>query len=285
MLVPMKVILDDANKNCYAVAAINVINMELARGVITAAMEEHAPLIINIGEGQMTKHGWAELMVPMIRHLANNVSIPIALNLDHGKNFNIISHAFRNGFTSIIIDASQYDIEENIRRTKEVVRLARTHGVTIEAELGHVGQAVDSNGNNAMFYTRLEDVEYFMESTEVDALAVAVGTAHGRYPSGYTPTLQFDLIRDIKAVRNMPLVLHGGSGSGDDNIARAVEARINKVNICTDVFNAARDYICSTLQNNPDTDFLQLMIDTEKAIKIIAKHYIMTLHYGNLYLS
>lgn len=277
MYVPMKVILDDANEKYYAVPAINVVSMELARGVIGAAVEENAPLILNIGEGQMCKHGHADVMVPMVSHLAEKAPVPVALNLDHGKSWDLLTLAFRSGFSSIMIDASTYDLEENIARTAEVVRMCRPQGVTVEGELGHVGMAMDRDDQSVELFTKPEDVLAFVEKTGVDALAVAVGTAHGDYPEGYVPTLRFDLIRKIKEVCNIPLVLHGGSGSGDDNLSRAVEAGINKVNICTDMWNSARDYFAGTLAENPGIDLLTLLIGYENAVKDAAVRFLRVL--------
>lgn len=277
MYVPMKVILDDANKNYYAIPAINVVSMELARGVINAAIQENAPLILNIGEGQMSKHGHADVMVPMVSHLAAKAPVPIALNLDHGKHWEFLTLAFRNGFSSIMIDASLYDLEENIARTAEVVRMCHPQGVSVEGELGHVGVAMDRDDRSADLFTKPEDVVYFVEKTGVDALAVAVGTAHGNYPKGYVPTLHFDLIRRIKEVCNIPLVLHGGSGSGDANLTGAVEAGINKVNICTEMWNSARDYLAKTLAEDPEIELLPLLMGYENAVKEAATHFLRVL--------
>ncbi|WRS26747.1 class II fructose-bisphosphate aldolase [Oscillospiraceae bacterium MB08-C2-2] len=278
MYVPMKVFLDDASKNYYGVPAINVVSMELARGVINAAIAENAPLILNIGEGQMSGHGHANIMAPMIKSLAENAPVPIALNLDHGKTWERITHTFRWGFSSIMIDASVYDLEENIARTKRVVDLCHPQGVSVEGEIGHVGQAADGDGQTADLFTKPADAVYFKEKTGVDALAVAVGSAHGKYPDGFVPTLHFDLIREIKeATGHMPLVLHGGSGSGDENMTKAVEAGINKVNICTDIWTAGRDYMVKTLAANPKTDLMPLLQGYENAIKESAQHFMRVL--------
>ncbi len=277
MYVPMKVILDDANKNYYAVPAINVVSMELARGVINAAIQENAPLILNIGEGQMKNHGHADVMVPMISHLAAKAPVPIALNLDHGKSWEALTLAFRSGFSSIMIDASLYDLEENIARTAEVVRMCHAQGVSVEGELGHVGNAVTLDDSSPDLFTKPEDVVYFVERTGVDALAVAVGTAHGNYPKGYVPTLHFDLIHKIKEVCNIPLVLHGGSGSGDANLIGAVEAGINKVNICTEVWNSARDYFRKTLEKTPEIELLPLLMGYENVVEETVNHFLRVL--------
>lgn len=274
MYVSMKYILEDANKNNYGVIAANVINLELARGIITAAIEENAPIIINIGQGQMQKHGDGEIMAQMIKTIALRTHIPIALNLDHGSIYERITHAFRHGFSSIMIDASQYTYEENVRITRGVVELAHSQGVTVEAELGHVGQANVGDNNNQALYTDPKEALRFVQETEVDALAVAVGTAHGKYPKGLKPKLNFEIIKEIKNATQMPLVLHGGSDSGEENIRRAVECGINKINVCTDTFNGCRDFLANRLKEDPEVDFLSLMIELENAAKEAIRPYI-----------
>lgn len=273
----MKAILDDANRNYYAIPAINVINMELARGVVNAAIAENSPLILNISELQFTKHAHLGVMAPMAKYLAETAPVPISVNLDHGKTWEAVTHAYRNGFSSIMIDASLYDMEKNIAITKEVVHLCHPHGISVEAELGHVGVAMDGDDKATDLFTRPEDVIYFLQNTDVDALAVAVGSAHGNYPAGYVPTLHFDIIREIKKAANIPLVLHGGSGSGDKNLTLAAEAGINKVNIATDMWNTMRDYMAEALQENPKVDLIVLLADAQKAIQEGAAHFMRIL--------
>ena len=140
MYTDIKTILDDANKNNYAVLAASAFNMELARGLIAAADEMQAPLIILMGQAQMTKHARPELMVPMIKTLAEQTNVPVALILDHGRDWEKITWAYRQGFSSIMVDASAYDMEENIARTKKAVELCHVQGLAVEGELGHVGR-------------------------------------------------------------------------------------------------------------------------------------------------
>lgn len=274
MYTTVKHILDDAVKHHYAVAACTAVNLELARGEIAAADELQAPLIILLGQGQMSRHGNADVMVPMIKRLAEKTNVPVALILDHGKEWQYITCAFRYGFSSIMIDASAYPMEENILRTQKVVELCHPQGVAVEGEIGHVGQAADMDGCKENLYTRPEDAVRFVEATQVDCLAIACGTAHGKYPAGFVPKLNFDIIRKVREATNVPLALHGGSGSGDENIRMAVEAGINKVNICTDIFNYCRDFTQDALEKNPDYDYLQLLIDIEAKAKEITSRYI-----------
>lgn len=274
MYTDVKTILDDASRNNYGVLAASAINLELARGLIAAADELQAPLIILMGQMQMTKHARADVMVPLVRTLAEETNVPVALILDHGRDWEVITHAYRNGFSSIMIDASAYDMEENIRRTKKVIELCHPQGVAVEAELGHVGQAASGDQADDACYTRPEDVTEFLNETHADCLAIACGTAHGQYPKGVTPEIRFDIIQAVRAVTNVPIALHGGSGSGDENIRKAVRSGINKVNVCTEIFNYVRDEIRRTLEQTPEIDLLSLMSRTEQAAKDIGKHFI-----------
>ena len=232
MYTDVKTILDDASRNNYGVLAASAINLELARGLIAAADELQSPLIILMGQMQMTKHARADVMVPLIRTLAEETNVPVALILDHGRDWEVITHAYRNGFSSIMIDASAYELEENIRRTKKVIEMCHPQGVAVEAELGHVGQAALGEQTDDSCYTRPEDVTEFLNQTRADCLAIACGTAHGQYPKGVTPEIRFDIIRAVKKVTDVPIALHGGSGSGDENIKKAVEGGIQKNKFC-----------------------------------------------------
>lgn len=275
MYTDIKTILKDASKNNYGVLAASAINLELARGLIAAADELQAPLILLLGQIQMTRHARANVMMPLIKTLAEETNVPIALILDHGRDWEIITHAYRNGFSSIMIDASSYELEENIRRTKKVVDLCHSQGVSVEAELGHVGQGSEGDETNTSYYTKPEEVSTFLSQTGVDCLAIACGTAHGQYPQGVVPEIKFDLIRAVKEITGIPLALHGGSGSGDENIKKAVQAGINKVNVCTEIFDYVKNYVNSTLSQNPNTDLLTLVSGMENAAKEIGKHFIM----------
>lgn len=277
MYTNIKTILDDAVKNKYAVLACSAINLETARGMIAAADQEQAPLIILIGQAQMTKHARAEIMVPMIRTLAEQTNVPVALILDHGRDWDKITHAYRNGFSSIMIDASAYDMEENIARTKKVVELCHCEGIAVEGELGHVGQASTLDDKNTSLFTKPEEAVEFVKRTGVDSLAIACGTAHGKYPDGYVPTLNFDVIRNVRAAVDVPLALHGTSGAGEENIRKAVEAGINKVNIATEIFAYVRDNTYKMLQEDSGYDFLQLQIDIEEKAREITRHFIQVI--------
>lgn len=237
--------------NNYAVMAINCVNMEQVKAVIESAEEEKSAVIINISPRQMKAHGYGYIMAPLIENLAKRASVPVAFNLDHGANFEDITAAMQYGFSSVMIDSSSYEFEENVRRTQQIASLAHGMGLSCEAELGHVGQAAQADDSNVDLYTNVKQAKEFVERTNCDCLAVAIGTAHGAYPKGMIPKLDFERLKELKAELDMPLVLHGGSGAGEENIRKAVACGINKINVCTDLMRHATNASIATLKENP----------------------------------
>lgn len=230
MLVSMKALLDHANANNYAVMAPNVFYELDARACIKAAEEMRAPVILDVdfdSSPDVVVQGW------YYRKLAEMSSVPVAINQDHGADFTHSIAAIRGGYTSIMVDRSFLPYEENVAQVKELVRIAHAVGVTVEAELGHVGSAADNPDDWKKSFTKPEEAKKFVEETGVDCLAVAIGTAHGLYKG--TPTLDFDLLKELKETLKIPLVLHGGSGTGDENIRKACTMGINKVNVCSEL--------------------------------------------------
>lgn len=273
MLVTMKSILDDANKHYYGVMAMNSVNIEMVRGGIMAAAEENSPIIIQFGPGQMKKHAHKEEMYPVIRELAERVHVPVALNLDHGMEFSDITDCIGMGFTNVMFDGSSLPYEENIKKTEIICSLAHSKGCSVEAELGHVGQADQEDDSDQDLYTDPKTALEFVERTGVDALAVAIGTAHGNYPKGKKPKLDFERLKELKEILQMPLVLHGGSGSGDENLRKAVKYGINKINVATDAFAIAKSGIVKALEEDPDLDYISLCVISEKSVKDFVKNF------------
>ena len=243
MLVSMKALLDVANEYNFAVPAPNIQNELTARGAIAAAEACNGPLILDIA---FPIHPDIPFLAEQTRKLAEQSPLPIAINLDHGgsndRDFAPCLHdvmtCIRSGFTSVMVDRSSLPYEDNVAQVKYVVRLAHSIGVTVEAELGHVGSGDCYDTKSDMVLTRPEDAVSYIQQTGVDCLAVSIGTAHGLYKG--TPHLAFDRLDAIKkATGNFPLVLHGGSGTGTENLRRACSMGINKVNIGTDLFKAA----------------------------------------------
>lgn len=273
MYVSMKEMLKHASENKYAVMACNCINYEQAKAICEAAAEEAAPVIIDIAPRQMKLHATPEVMAPMIKEIAEPLDVPVALNLDHGADYHDIARCLKAGYSSVMVDASSYDFEENVRRTRLITSLAHEYGASVEAELGHVGQAAAGDGRSADMYTNVDMACEFVERTGCDALAVAIGTAHGKYPEGFVPQLDFDRLAELKEALKMPLVLHGGSGAGEENIRRVVELGINKINVCTDLFNYQRDQIRAELNENPDVEYLYMQIHSQEEGKRYIRDY------------
>ena len=180
MYVSMKEMLRLASENGYAVMAVNCINYEQAKAICEAAAEESAPVIIDVSPRQMRLHCAPEIMVPMVKAIAEPLDVPVALNLDHGADYKDITRCIKAGYSSVMVDASGYDFEENVRRTRLITSLAHEYGASVEAELGHVGVAAAGDGRSADMYTDVELAKEFVERTGCDALAVAIGTAHGK---------------------------------------------------------------------------------------------------------
>ncbi len=284
MLVSMKAILDDANKRYYGVMAMNSINIEMARAGIMAAEEEHSPIILQFGPGQMKNHAHAEEMLPVIQELAKRVHVPVALNLDHGTDFYIIADCINRGFTNVMFDGSSLPYEENVSRTAIISALAHGMGCSVEGELGHVGQAANSDDMDQDLYTDPNQALDFVQRTGVDALAVAVGTAHGAYPKGKIPKLDFDRLHQLKETLQMPLVLHGGSGSGEENLRKAVAGGINKINVCTDAFAAGKKSMLEALGKEPDLDYMHICMAAEAGIKQFVKDYMKIIGSSGRYI-
>lgn len=232
MLLPMKDLLLEAKAGGYAVPAPNVFNKESVEAAFNAAEELDSPVILDVGYAM----GIAETGEIARYFGERHPRIPWALNLDHGGPFEHVILAIRSGYSSVMVDRSACPLEQNIAETAEVVRIAHAVGVSVEAELGHVGQGVEYEKTRDAGLTRPEEAAGFVERTGVDCLAVAVGTSHGTYKG--TPHLEFDLLQTLASGLDIPLVLHGGSGTGDDNLQRAVRTGIQKVNLYTDLGDA-----------------------------------------------
>lgn len=225
----LKEILDLAEKGGYAVPAFNVYNLETLMGVVKAAEETNAPIIIQM-YSRLFNTGTGKFLAPIILDVMNNLKTPVAFHLDHGAGLPECIRAMRYGTTGVMIDASTLPIDGNIETTKKVVDIAKEAGVIVEGELGHIGSTKDETWDS---YTEVEDAVRYVNETGIDALAIMVGTAHGKYAKA--PVLAIDRIAEIHAATKAHLVLHGGSGVPDDQIKAAIKAGIRKINFGTDV--------------------------------------------------
>lgn len=251
MLVTGKEILQHAHKNGYAVGAFNVNNMEQVQAIIEAAEETKSPVIIQASQGGL-KYAGVKYISSMAKTAAKEANVPVAIHLDHGTDFKQIMLCLRNGFTSVMIDASHYELEENIRKTRQIIEMAHAVGVSVEAELGKIGGTEDdiTVDEKDATYTDPDEAEKFVNETQVDYLAIAVGTAHGPYKG--EPKLDFNRIKELKARLDMPLVLHGSSGVPEESIRKAVSLGINKINIDTDIRMAFHQAVKTFVKDNPD---------------------------------
>ncbi len=234
-LVTMKTLLELAQAERRGVGAFSVGNMEMVKGAVQTAEELGTPIILQIAEVRL-KHSPLHLMGPMMVQAAKEAEVDIAVHLDHGLTIGTVRQALELGFTSVMYDRSTHPFEENIGRTREVAEMAKAYGATVEAELGLVGGSEDGSCDHGIRCTDPRDAKIFCERTGVDALAVAIGNAHGNYP--VAPKLAFDVLEQIHAeTEGLPLVLHGGSGITDEDFQTAIRKGIVKVNIATASFN------------------------------------------------
>lgn len=236
MLVSMKSILQAAREGGYGVIAPNICNEDTARAAIAAAEANRAPLILDVGFSANPNIVQFGRMLEMFCQAA---SVPLAVNLDHGDSIKELAYAIRAGFTSVMADYSTLPLEENICAVQKWVEFAHPVGVDVEAELGHVGQGVTYDVDRNAGLTNPAEARTYVERTGVDFLAVAVGTAHGAYRG--TPKIDFDRLHKLFDAVSVPLVMHGGSGTGDENLYKATHEGISKVNVGSDLFKAAAD--------------------------------------------
>ncbi|EGP5402222.1 ketose-bisphosphate aldolase [Enterococcus faecium] len=235
MLVTGKEILAVANEKGFAVPAFNAGSGQLLNAVIEACEEAQAPVMIAIHPEELKF--LTDSFVAQVKYAAQQTDIPICIHLDHGADFNQIIHAIRLGFTSVMIDASHLSYETNVMLSKKVVEAAHAVGISVEAELGTIGDTGNTieGGVSEIIYTDPSTAQAFIEETGIDSLAIAIGTAHGIYPKELKPKLRLEILETIRSLTTIPLVLHGGSSNSDEEIRQAVELGINKINISSDI--------------------------------------------------
>lgn len=254
-LVKMKDLLRRAEGKNIGCGAFSVGNMEMVRGAIRAAEELDTPIILQIAEVRL-KNSPLHLMGPMMVQAAKEAKVDVAVHLDHGLTFETVDKALELGFTSVMLDASTLPFEENIARVKAVVEKARKYGATVEAELGLVGGSEDGSCDHGIRCTDPDDAVVYARETGIDALAVAIGNAHGNYP--VAPTLAFDVLEKIHEKVDIPLVLHGGSGITDKDFQRAISLGIRKVNIATASFNSLTAHVEKYMESTDKHNFFDL---------------------------
>lgn len=267
MLVTLVELLVNAKKEGYAIPATNIDNEHNLRAAISAAEEMNSPIILNVtpvANPDIVYFG------RIAQDLAIRSSAKICLNLDHGRTLEQCMLGIKAGFTSIMIDCSTFPYEENVANVKEIVKIAHSLGISVEAELGHVGLGENYSTDGYTALTQVEEAKRFVEETNVDALAVAIGSAHGVYRG--VPEIRFELLHKLSKALPIPLVLHGGSGSGDENLARCAREGINKINLSNDLKRSAIDNLLSKdLSGNEVYNLYPLIAE---GFKNKIKHYI-----------
>lgn len=251
MLVNLNDVLKPAQASGYAVGLFNSIDSDMLEATISAAEEMRSPIIIGTAE-VLLPYGELKLIAPSVIAAAKRATVPVVVHYDHGLTFERCIEALKLGFTSVMFDGSDGDTAKNIEATREMVRIAHAFGATVEGEIGHVGEA--SAGDNATSdrYTTVKEAKDFIDATGVDALAIAIGTAHGAYKM--KPQLDLARLKEISATVDTPLVLHGGSGLSDDDFINSVKNGIAKVNIFTDLCIAGEKAMCE----NAGKSYLQI---------------------------
>jgi len=268
MIVTSKELFKKAKEGNYAIPSANYIDLDSARVYVKVAEKENKPLILAFAQAHKDIISLEEAAV-IGKFFAEQAKTPVVLHLDHGEDFDYIKRAIDLGFSSVMIDASQDSFEENVRKTKEVVEYAHARGVVVEAEIGYVGSGVnyENHSESDSIYTEVEDAVKFVEQTGVDSLAVSIGTAHGFYKG--TPNINFERLHQLAKAVDTPLILHGGSSSGDENLHRCATEGIAKINIFTDFITAAVEDIKKKQPN----DYIELKRTADKAMEETLSHY------------
>ena len=232
MLVNLNEVLKKAQKGKYAVGLFNTTDTDMLQAVIEAAEESNSPVILGTAE-VLLPYGEMKLIAPSVIAAAKRASVPVVVHYDHGLTFERCLEALQLGFSSVMFDGSAKAYGQNIEETKEIVKIAHAFGASVEGEIGHVGEAAQGDESLENMYTTVAEAKEYLENTGVDALAVAIGSAHGVYKK--KPKLNIERLKEIAGAVSVPLVLHGGSGLSDDDFKNTIREGIAKVNIFTDL--------------------------------------------------
>lgn len=267
MLTTLSEILKDANQRHYAVGAFNCLGLENVMGALEAAEELRSPIILQLAEVQFPEAPM-EMMAPLYLEAAKRSSVPVCVHLDHGQSLETCVRAIRLGFTSVMFDGAALPFEENVAVTGQVTRIAKAAGVDVEAELGKVG---NSGVDTADVFTDVEESIRFVKATGIDALAVAIGNLHGHYVQ--TPKLNINRLIEIHDANQLPLVLHGGSGTSVEDFKSCIHNGICKINVATAIQRGIMKRINERMARQPDVDYIslkQVMIDASR--EVVTEH-------------
>ena len=279
MLVNMQEMLLKAKKENYAVPHLNINNLEWTKYILEECQNNNSPVILGVSEGAAKYMGGYHVVANMVKGLLQDlkITIPVALHLDHGKTVKACREAINGGFTSVMIDASKYDLETNIKMVNQVIDL--TNGQTVEAEIGHIGGTEDETSSEVA-YAKVEDCITLVKNTNIDCLAPALGSVHGFYKG--EPKLDFEKMEQIKTATNLPLVLHGGTGIPDELIKKAIKHGVCKININTELQDVWNKSVRRFIEENPDVyDPRKIISAGEKNMKEAIKNKIILLGSQN----
>lgn len=266
MLISMKDMLEKAKAEKYAVPHFNINNLEWTRFILETVQDIKSPVILGVSEGAMKYMGGFKTIYSMVYNLIDylNITVPVALHLDHGSSFEMCKEAIDANFTSVMIDASKYKLDKNIEITKQVVEYAKKKNVSVEAEIGRVGGQED-DVNNGIVYASVDESVKFSKETNIDFLAPALGSVHGLYKG--KPKLDFNRMKEISKLTNLPLVLHGGSGIYDEQIKKAIECGICKINFNTELQIAWNNAVRKKMETDASYDPRKVIKMGEDALK------------------
>ena len=276
MLVSFKSILQNARNGRYAVGAFNCLSLEHVMGAIQAAEELRSPIILQLAEVQFPCAPM-ELMAPVYLEAARKASVPVAVHLDHGQSLETCVKAIQSGFNSVMFDGAELSFEDNVRQTAEIVRIAHAAGVDVEAELGRVGDTgFGGEGTGEAtpdVFTDVEESAEFIRRTGVEALAIAIGNLHGRYVA--TPKLNIGRLKEIASRNELPLVLHGGSGTSEEDFKACIHNGICKINVATALQMAVTDAVRKYLSENEAAGYIDTKSVIVEATKESVKQHIL----------
>ena len=286
MLYNMKELLTIAKENKFAVPAFNIGSLEILRAVMEVAEETNSPVILEIHPLEIEY--LTDPFVLTVKEYAHKSKVPVVIHMDHGSNIYDVMRSIKNGYTSVMIDASNLPYEENVALTKQVVELAHKVNVSVEAEIGTIGAMnYETEGVDNVLYTDPEQAKDFVKRPGIDCLAVAIGTAHGLYPKNFTPKLNLELLKILNKEVNIPLVLHGGSGNPDEEVTASVSLGVSKVNISSDVKSVFFKKCHELLNENPNQyepcDLFPKCIDEAKKVIYHKLNVLNTIGKANLY--
>ncbi|MBC1753889.1 ketose-bisphosphate aldolase [Listeria seeligeri] len=272
MLYTMKNLLEVGKKHQFAVPAFNICSFDMLKAVMEQVEESNAPVIIEIHPDEIAYLG--DNFVATVREYALRSKVPVVIHMDHGGTIQDVMRAIRNGYTSVMIDASRASYEDNIALTKEVVSLAHKVGVSVEAELGTIGNNGSAEGGaDTIVYTDPDQAEDFVKRTGIDTLAVAIGTAHGLYPKDKKPELNMPLLKELNKRLDIPFVLHGGSGNPDKEVSESVQYGVRKVNLSSDLKSVFFEEIRQVLTKNPGMyEPNQVYPSANEKVKEVVRH-------------